>query len=69
MATTDPVSAALRVARGIRWYTRALVGADAYERYLAHQARTHPGEPVLAERQFWRRHQDEQQVRPGQRCC
>lgn len=52
----------------VRWYIRALIGADAYDVYLARQARLHPGEPVLSGRQFWRRHQD-QQASPTARCC
>ena len=61
------VAGALRAWRGLRWYLRALLGADAYDRYLQRAAREHPGEPVLTARQFWRRLQDETVVR--QRCC
>lgn len=56
-----------RVAGAIRWYLRALVGADAYEVYLARHARLHPGEPVLGEREFWRASQD--RVSVTTRCC
>lgn len=57
------------VAGAIRWYARGVVGADAYERYLAHQARVHPGRPVLDRREFWRAKYAEQDVNPGTRCC
>jgi len=31
---------------------RALSGDDAYERYCAHHAASHPGEPLLSRREF-----------------
>lgn len=58
--------------RGVRWFVRALLGEDAYERYLEHQA-THgrgPGDPgVLSEREFWRDRTDRQDRSPQGRCC
>jgi hypothetical protein len=44
-------------------------GENAYDHYLAHQRRLHPGEPVLSRRGFECRRLDQMEVRPGQRCC
>ena len=41
---------------------------DAYERYLAHQARQHPTEPVLSPRDFYVREQ-EHKWNGVKRCC
>ena len=57
------------VARGIRWYVGAVMGDDAYRRYLAHRRRTHPGEPVLSEAEYWRMRHRHAEVNPGARCC
>ncbi|XVX18955.1 YbdD/YjiX family protein [Actinomycetota bacterium] len=56
-------------ARDLRWWFRGVTGADAYERYAAHMARTHPGSPVLSERDFWRQKYADQDANPGARCC
>ncbi|QCU79227.1 YbdD/YjiX family protein [Citricoccus sp. SGAir0253] len=45
------------------------MGADAYQRYLEHHARTHPGTPALSEREFWRERMDWQDRNPQGRCC
>lgn len=74
---TDDVVGPLRVlgawavgaGRSIRWYMRGLMGDSAYETYLAHHRRVHPGEPPMTERQFWRDRMDEQDRNPGARCC
>src|SRR6185312_12807595 len=29
------------------WYLRAIMGETAYDQYLEHRERTHPGQPVL----------------------
>lgn len=58
-----------RVGRGIRWYMTNLMGDRAYDTYLAHHRRTHPGEEVLTEREFWRQKMDDQDRNPGARCC
>ena len=44
------------------------MGENVYERYLSHQRRDHPDEPVLSRREFERRRLDELEIRPGQRC-
>jgi uncharacterized short protein YbdD (DUF466 family) len=45
------------------------MGADAYDRYVAHLATRHPGAKPMSERQFWREHQDWQDQNPQGRCC
>ncbi len=55
--------------REIRAYWRALMGDDLYERYVAHRARTHPGEPVLTEREYWRMRHAATEANPQTRCC
>jgi Uncharacterized small protein len=47
---------------------RRLSGDDAYERYLAHHAATHPGEPVLSRKEYFRREQ-ERKWGGIRRCC
>jgi uncharacterized short protein YbdD (DUF466 family) len=54
---------------GALWYAREVMGENAYDHYLAHQRRKHPGEPVLSRREFECRRMDRMEVRPGQRCC
>ncbi len=52
------------VLSGVWWYLRELFGETAYEHYLDHRRRTHPGEPVLSRREFERL-----RTRPNVRCC
>jgi len=47
---------------------RAVSTDDAYERYLAHQARHHAAEPVLSPRDFYVREQ-EHKWNGVKRCC
>lgn len=58
-----------RFSRQIRWYVGALMGDSHYQRYVAHRRRTHPGEPVISEGDYWRRRHREADVNPGARCC
>lgn len=46
------------------WYVRAVMGETAYDQYLEHRERTHPGEPVLTRRDFERL-----KTQPNVRCC
>ncbi|WGD37020.1 YbdD/YjiX family protein [Lysinibacter sp. HNR] len=46
-----------------------LTGEGAYLLYCEHHKRTHPGQPVLSERDFWRERYLEQGHDPGSRCC
>lgn len=55
--------------RGFVGYFEAVMGADAYRRYLEHQRRTHPGVAPMSERDFWRDHSDWQDKNPQGRCC
>ncbi|MEE2039091.1 YbdD/YjiX family protein [Nocardiopsis sp. CT-R113] len=60
------------LARGLReaWQiARGVVGARAYEIYLEHHSRVHPGEEPMTERVFWRHHTDKGDTNPGARCC
>lgn len=54
---------------GLRWFFGGVTGADAYERYVGHLRRTHPEQPVPSRRDFWRERYEEQERRPGVRCC
>ena len=56
----------LRLARSM---FRGVVGADAYEVYVEHQERTHPGEPIMCRKDFWRDKTDRQDKNPTARCC
>ncbi|MEH0109352.1 YbdD/YjiX family protein [Tersicoccus sp. MR15.9] len=53
----------------VRWYVRGVMGEDAYETYVAHRQATHPGEPVMSERDYWRARNDWQDKNPQGRCC
>jgi uncharacterized short protein YbdD (DUF466 family) len=47
---------------------RRLSGDDAYERYLAHHARAHPGAKPLTRKEFFKREQ-ERKWGGVRRCC
>jgi uncharacterized short protein YbdD (DUF466 family) len=47
----------------------SVLGDTAYARYVEHLRRTHPGEPVPTEREYWRQRYAEQDAHPGARCC
>ncbi len=55
-----------RIARGISWYWGTVMGDTHYRRYLDYRRRTHPGEPVLSERDYWR---ERYRAERGARCC
>lgn len=65
----DVIEQVRRGVRGLRWYWRGVTGADAYERYVAHLRRHHPGCEVPTERQFWKDKYAEQESNPKTRCC
>jgi uncharacterized short protein YbdD (DUF466 family) len=54
---------------GLRWYLREVAGESAYDRYVEHHRREHPGAPLPARRDFERRRQDAREARPQARCC
>ena len=56
-------------ALALRAAWRQVVGIPDYERYLAHMAEHHPGEPVLARREFFACAIDRKYGRNGPRCC
>jgi len=62
-------SACGRAWRGLRWWVGSVLGDTAYARYVEHLRRTHPGEPVPTEREYWRQRYAEQDAHPGARCC
>jgi len=55
--------------RGVVGYVSAVMGADAYDRYCAHLAATHPDQQPPTEREFWREHMDWMEKNPQGRCC
>jgi uncharacterized short protein YbdD (DUF466 family) len=55
--------------RGVVWYLRGVLGADAYQRYLEHHTRTHPDTEPLSERAFWKDKMDWEDRNPQGRCC
>lgn len=50
-------------------YVGDLMGDTHYRRYVEHRRRTHPGEPVLSERYYWRMRHAAADANPGARCC
>ena len=58
-----------RAARAVRWYVTSMMGDNAYEVYVAHQRRAHPGTEPMGERAFWRDRDDAQDRNPQSRCC
>lgn len=57
------------IARKIGWYWSSLMGDNHYRRYVQHHRRTHPGEQVLSEREYWRVRHAAADANPGARCC
>ncbi|HXX85559.1 MAG TPA: YbdD/YjiX family protein [Casimicrobiaceae bacterium] len=53
----------------LRQACRQIVGIPDYERYLAHMAEHHPGEPVLSRKEYFVRAIDRKYGRSGPRCC
>jgi uncharacterized short protein YbdD (DUF466 family) len=60
------LAGALQAAR--RAYLQ-IFGIPDYERYLAHMACAHPGEPLLSRREFCARAIDRKYGKSGPRCC
>ncbi|MDA1082047.1 MAG: YbdD/YjiX family protein [Gemmatimonadetes bacterium] len=58
-----------RFARAIA-LVRRIIGAPDYEKYCAHMAATHTGEPVMTEREFVEARLTDRYSKPGAaRCC
>jgi uncharacterized short protein YbdD (DUF466 family) len=49
-------------------YLREISGENAYDRYLAVHASTHPDRPPMGRGEFYRQRQDEKYGDPGSRC-
>ena len=47
---------------------KEISGENAYDRYLAVHAATHPGKPAMSRGEFYRWRQDEKYANPGSRC-
>ena len=58
-----------RARDGLRWYLREVTGESAYESYVAHARRDHPGADVATRYAFERARQDVKEHQPQQRCC
>jgi uncharacterized short protein YbdD (DUF466 family) len=55
--------------RVVRQACRQVFGIPDYERYLAHMAAHHAGDPVLSRREFFARSIDRKYGKSGPRCC
>ncbi|HEX5510457.1 MAG TPA: YbdD/YjiX family protein [Actinomycetales bacterium] len=53
----------------VMWYLRELFGENAYDKYVAHLARDHPGRQPMSRRQFEWERTDRLDRNPGARCC
>jgi uncharacterized short protein YbdD (DUF466 family) len=53
----------------VRQAWNQVVGIPDYERYLAHHAEHHPGEPALSREAFVAQAIDRKYCRNGPRCC
>jgi uncharacterized short protein YbdD (DUF466 family) len=54
---------------GVHWYLREVAGETAYDRYVDHVRREHPGAAVMSRRDFERLRQDRRNDNPRARCC
>jgi len=45
------------------------MGDNHYAQYLEHRRRTHAGEPVLTERDYWKARHRAADLNPQGRCC
>ena len=63
------MNAVLAGFRGFAGYLGAVLGADAYKKYLEHHEASGHTSPPLTEREFWRDRTDRQDTNPQGRCC
>ena len=56
-------------ARGFMGYLREVSGETAYDRYVEHRRREHPGDPVMSRRDYERWRMDQRDANPSARCC
>jgi len=59
----------VRSARQIGWFVGSLMGDNHYRRYRECRRRTHPGEPVMSEAEYWRMRHRVTENDPTARCC
>lgn len=69
VAVATAARRAARVLGALRWYLRGILGADAYEHYLAHHRASGCSSAPMTEREFWRDKLDWQDRNPEGRCC
>jgi uncharacterized short protein YbdD (DUF466 family) len=50
-------------------YLREVSGETAYDRYMEHRRREHPGDPVMSRREYERWRMDQRDANPSARCC
>ena len=50
-------------------YLREASGETAYDRYVEHRRRDHPGDPVMSRREYERWRMDQRDANPSARCC
>lgn len=50
-------------------YVASLMGDNHYRRYRDNRRRTHPGEPILSEAEYWRMRHRRSESDPAARCC
>ena len=60
---------AAEIASQIGWYWSTLMGDNHYRRYVDLRNRTHPGEAVCSERDYWRMRHAATEESPQSRCC
>ncbi len=58
-----------RAVHQIGWYWGTLMGDNHYQRYVELRSRTHPGESVPSERDYWRMRHAQTEANPNPRCC
>ena len=59
----------IALARGARRAYLQVFGIPDYERYKAHMAEHHSGQPLLSRREFFAQAIDRKYCRSGPRCC
>ena len=64
-----PASELKEKGRAVRQAFRQVFGIPDYDRYLAHCAQHHAGEPVLSRREFFAQSIDRKYGKSGPRCC
>ena len=45
------------------------MGDNHYRRYVEHRGASHPGEPVMTEREYWKARHAAADANPGAACC